>query len=212
MQLKGIHMAFFAPLTTHFSQPLDSTPFAKLKPLVYALLEKKLFNPQLLGKSTKRTTIAEAQDAAIQTFTTSIIKSGFFETGIWPWRPKKLMSLAQEQLTKEMADEKQPEAQKLAIAMTRSLIEQVKDEEEQRSESRLTGRAKVKKHYLFDVNDHVELDRQRKEQEEADAVVKEEKMAEKKRKERREKTRRSRKKRKEKQCIAMTVGRDGRRN
>ena len=100
MYLKGVHMAFFAPLTTHFSQPLDSTIFALLKPLVYALLEQKVFNLQLLRKSTKRTTVAEAQEAAIQTLTKGIIKDAFEKTGIWPWNPEKLLTLAQEQLGK----------------------------------------------------------------------------------------------------------------
>ena len=99
-----------------------------------------------------------------------------------------------------MADEKQPEAQKIAIAMTRALIQQVKDEEGQRSESRLTRRAKVKKHHLFDVNDHVELDRQRKEKEEAYAAAKEEKMAE---DERKRKEREYKKEQKEKKRRAM---------
>jgi len=141
-----------------------------------------MFNLQILGKSTKKTTIAEAQEASIKTFTKKVIKDAFHNTGMWPWNPEKLLNLAKEQLGKLALDDKNPDLQRICVDMARAVIRDVKDQEDKRSKNREIGKAEVEKGRLYDVNDHLELHRIKWEKEEEEIVRKEEKQAMRKRK------------------------------
>lgn len=148
MAVKGVRMCFFAPLTTHFSQPLDDTIFARLKPLVHFLLEEKIFHRLLFDLPTKLWTVGEAQDAAIGTFTEKTIKKAFHDTGIWPFDGKKLIGLASQELEKNGGTE-YPNLQRDTLSLTRAVIREAKKDETFRQLRRKTGKVTVRKERIY---------------------------------------------------------------
>ena len=90
----GIAMWLLPSNTSHFLQPLDHVVFATFKALrrtTYTTSLQALFS----GQNARDLFFQLALDGERQAFTPQIIEKAFRETGIFPWSPEKIISLAQ---------------------------------------------------------------------------------------------------------------------
>lgn len=160
MAMKGSHLIFLPPNTTVITQPLDQKMFAAVKGLVYQLLEQKIFDMMLLGKKDEYWTIPEAQIATHKALTEEVVRSGFEDTGIWPWNPQKLKSNAERVFPKTYLDPRQ----EICVNIVKTVISQAKERNEDRDNQVTTGNALVKKNYPYDFMDHIQKSQDLKEQ------------------------------------------------
>lgn len=88
---RGIIPFPFLPHSTHLVQPLDDKPF-----LAYKQKYKALNNHIIRYRgdvSDKRDFFRDIASVRKQAFTSSIIRSGFKNCGIWPFNPKPILDL-----------------------------------------------------------------------------------------------------------------------
>ena len=153
MAKTGSHLIFLPPNTTVFSQPLDQNMFAAVKALVYKLLEEKLFDMLLLGKRDEYWTIPAAQIAAHKALTESVIRSGFEETGIWPWNAKLLKANAEKLFPLDIIDPRK----EVCLNLVKTVIFQSQASSAKRKSQVISNHVVVKKHYAYDFQDHIEM-------------------------------------------------------
>ena len=86
------YLNFFPPNCTHFIQPLDASPFGSFKNSVYTSLEtRQLYENILLRVTNDRDTVALAQKALRETISKDSIVSSFKTTGIYPYKPARIL-------------------------------------------------------------------------------------------------------------------------
>ena len=91
-----VRMWLFPANASHFLQPLDSVPFARFKKELRATSYSCLFEAEFSGIDRTHLYFALALDVEEKVFTASVLTKSFstVTTGIFPWNPARIMSLA----------------------------------------------------------------------------------------------------------------------
>ena len=93
---KHFYMSFLLDNTTHWSQPLDWVLFGRLKKFIRILVEEEFFDSGLIKDKQGPSPIDILTQAFLFAFTAPAIKLAFEDTGLVPFNPEKIKSLAAE--------------------------------------------------------------------------------------------------------------------
>lgn len=118
---QGVHMWLFPSNSSHFIQPLDSVPFAALKKRLSEEGNIAIFESVLTGHNVKEALFATFFEAVSTVFTQEVIQAGFERTGMYPWRPEKVMKNARANLAGERSIQVDTHVEKAIQAMTATL-------------------------------------------------------------------------------------------
>ncbi len=91
----NVEFWFLPANSSHFLQPLDAAPFAKLKKYFVKETYSAMFKAKLLGSPEMQTLATLAFEAELYALTPNAIKSGFSDSGIFPWKPDLIEELVE---------------------------------------------------------------------------------------------------------------------
>lgn len=167
---KGVRPIFLPSNTPHFTQPLDSTPFAMLKKKIKIESGKAVFDAIVSGNKPNLSIYAGVYKAIEETFNEKVIKSGFEKTGIWPWNPDLILENANQNLKNKVTCSME-ETKQIAVDAMTTVLENSRRESGVREESVVRQRGKIPKYGLFTGEKLVEhtktLEEEKKEKEDA---------------------------------------------
>lgn len=95
---KGIYHYFLPKNTSHFTQPLDDTPFATFKTALARIHSADVHAAVLHGEERGRRLVAASYQAESEAFTPDNIRHAFDEVGLYPFNPDKIMERARANL------------------------------------------------------------------------------------------------------------------
>ncbi len=116
---------FLPANSSHFLQPLDAAPFARLKRHMSNGLYEATLKSQLVGTSTQVLFASLAYEAEKAARTPAAIRQGFEVTGLWPWNPTLIQTMARENSGERCSGEEEREA---LVEATTSVINKFREE------------------------------------------------------------------------------------
>lgn len=151
----GVYMWFFVSNTSHFIQPLDSTPNAQFKRLVRSYCGDAVFESLLVEADLRCSLFAAIYKDERDSLTNKVIKDGFHKTGIYPWDTHKIRENARTNI-RGMIDSEVDEEHKTATEAMTTVLNMYLDKAKERS-SKVTSRSGwIGKNGLFDPQQLVE--------------------------------------------------------
>lgn len=95
---------YYLPLnSSHFTQPLDSVPFASFKKVISKKINITCFENFFIDENKKEALWNAVYNSEKECFTPEIIKAGFEQTGLYPWAPELLMTNAKQSIGLSMS-------------------------------------------------------------------------------------------------------------
>jgi hypothetical protein len=95
---KGIYHYFLPKNTSHFTQPLDDSPFASFKNALARIHSADVHAAVLHGEERGRRLVTASYQAESEGFTPDNIKHAFKEVGLYPFNPELIMERARANL------------------------------------------------------------------------------------------------------------------